>query len=79
MEYIREVSKINGKNMVRHYYIYIKLKKKKKKQTNKQRKYIIKNNVIIRKYYRTSLVNQMHSGIRVIYKESLFSKTMLIN
>ena len=37
-----------------------------------QRKYIVKNNVVICKYYRTVLINQMQSDVIVIYKKSLF-------
>ena len=47
MEYIREVSKINGKNMVQPYYIWMKLKNKKIKK-KKQRKYILTWKIFIR-------------------------------
>ena len=38
MDYIREVTKINGNKMVQPYYVWMKLKKKKKKKRKERKK-----------------------------------------
>ena len=45
MDYIREVSKINGKNMVQPYYIWTKLKKNNTKKVHNKKQHCIVNTI----------------------------------